>query len=317
MAELDATQIARFRDDVASLMPAGGRLGLAVSGGPDSLALLLLAHAAQLPIAVATVDHRLRPDARAEADHVARLCADRGIAHEILTLEGTPKGNVSAWARTQRYAALADWQARLHLTAIATAHHADDQLETLVMRLNRGAGLSGLAGIRARQGDIIRPLLTWRKAELEALVAMAGVTAMTDPSNQDPRFDRARIRLALRDVDWLNAQAASQSAHALQSADEALTWVCADLLKDRLYASDNGTFIFESLGLPFDLQRRMLGQCLRAINPHAAPREDEILRLIPRLAAGETATLAGVKCVGGARWTFSAATPPRATSRKS
>ena len=292
-------------------MPDGGSLGLAVSGGPDSLALLLLAHAAGLPIAAATVDHGLRPESRAEADFVADLCAERGIAHDVLTLAGPVQGNVSAWARTTRYAALADWQAQHGLNAIATAHHADDQLETLLMRLNRGAGVSGLAGIRPRQGQIIRPLLGWRKAELEALVAHAGITPVHDPSNGDSRFDRARLRQALIGADWLNATAASQSARALQSAEAALNWACETLFATRGVRGTPGHLQIDARDVPFDLQRRMMWLCLQEINPQAAPRDDEVIRLVQRLNAGETATLAGVKCRGGANWTFSAAPPPR------
>ncbi len=292
-------------------MPDGGSLGLAVSGGPDSLALLLLAHAAGLPIAAATVDQGLRPESRAEAEFVARLCADRGIAHDSLTLAGPVHGNVSAWARTARYAALADWQAQHGLHAIATAHHADDQLETLLMRLNRGAGVSGLAAIRPRQGQIIRPLLGWRKAELEALVTQAGITPVYDPSNEDSRFDRARLRQALQGADWLNAEAASQSARALQSAEAALNWACETALATRLERVAPAILHLDAAELPFELQRRMIWQCLKEINPKAAPRDDEVIRLVQRLNTGETATLAGVKCRGGAIWTFSAAPPPR------
>lgn len=306
-----AALVARFQDDLALVLPAGGSLGLAISGGPDSLALLLLAKAAGLPIAVATVDHGLRPEARAEAEFVARLCAERGIAHDILPLAGPVQGNVSAWARTARYAALADWQAKHGLDAIATAHHADDQLETLIMRLNRGAGVSGLAGIRPRQGQIIRPLLDWRKAELEALVAQAGITPVQDPSNGDLRFDRARVRQALLEVDWLNAKAASQSARALQSAEAALNWACEMLFATRVERGAPGHLQVAAQDVPFDLQRRMIWQCLREINPEAAPRDDEVIRLVQRLNAGATATLAGVKCQGGAIWRFSAAPPPR------
>lgn len=317
MVQLDPAHIARFREDLAQLMPEGGPLGLAVSGGPDSLALLLLAHAAQLPIAAATVDHQLRPEARKEADFVAQLCTELSIAHEILTLDASPKGNVSAWARTARYAALADWKARHGLNAIATAHHADDQLETLLMRMNRGSGVSGLAGIRARQGSILRPLLSWRKADLEALVAAAGISAVTDPSNFDPRYDRARLRQALREADWLDVQGAVRSARALQSADDALDWVCTTALNARISANTKGALTLNAADIPFELQRRMLWRCLKAVQPDAAPREDEVLRLIPRLLAGETATLGGVKCVGGALWTFSAAAPPRGLARNS
>ena len=101
------------------------------------------------------------------------------------------------------------------------------------MRLNRGAGVAGLAGIRARQHRLARPLLTWRKAELEALVAEAGLSAVDDPSNRDARYDRARIRAALADADWLDPVAATRSAAALGSAEVALDWTAQQLYGQR------------------------------------------------------------------------------------
>ncbi|MBO0750444.1 MAG: tRNA lysidine(34) synthetase TilS, partial [Porphyrobacter sp.] len=143
-------QAGRFAADLGRLWPEGGRLGLAVSGGPDSLALLLLAHAT-LPgqFAVATVNHGLRPEAAAECAMVERVCAARGIPCTILQVK-LAAGNIQAEARATRYAALGEWAQREGLAGLATAHHADDQAETLLMRLNRASGLGGLAGVRSR-----------------------------------------------------------------------------------------------------------------------------------------------------------------------
>src|SRR5690606_34776455 len=130
--------IARFVADLARLWPEGERLGLAVSGGPDSLALLLLAKASMRErIAVATVDHGLRHQSASETAMVAELCAAYAIEHEILTVK-VARGNLQDRARAARYAALASWMTRKGLSALATAHHAGDQAETLIMRLNRG-----------------------------------------------------------------------------------------------------------------------------------------------------------------------------------
>jgi tRNA(Ile)-lysidine synthase len=206
------------------------RLGLAVSGGPDSCALLLLA-AAALPgrVEAATVDHQLRAENHEEARFVAELCAGLGVPHAILPVMLGP-GNVQAQARAARYAALGEWAQAQGLAAIATGHHADDQAETLLLRLNRASGVAGLAGARERGRvpgcavPVLRPLLDWRREELARLAQAARIVPVTDPSNADQRFDRARLRKALAQADWLDPLAIAQSAAHLADADEALAW---------------------------------------------------------------------------------------------
>jgi len=223
----------RFAADLAAIWPESernGPLGLAVSGGPDSLALLLLAHAA-LPgqIAVASIDHGLRPEAAGEVALVERIAAERGIPFTPLKVSLAP-GNVQARAREARYAALAQWALAEGLGAVSTAHHIDDQAETLLMRLNRGSGLAGLAGVRAAsridgtEVTLLRPLLGWRKAELAELVAAAGITPAADPANTNPDFDRARLRMALAATDWLDPMQLAASAAHLAEGWQALDW---------------------------------------------------------------------------------------------
>jgi len=225
----------RLAADLSALWPEfAGRqelkLGLAVSGGPDSLALLLLA-AAAFPgrVEAATVDHGLRAESVREATDVARLCEKLGVPHATLAVT-VSAGNVQAEARRARYAALADWIALRGLAALATAHHADDQAETLLLRLNRASGVAGLAGTRARGQvpgttiPLLRPLLGWRRGELAAVVDTAGVVAAQDPSNLDDRFDRARLRKVLGAADWLDVAAIAESAGHLADADVALEW---------------------------------------------------------------------------------------------
>lgn len=223
--------IERFRGDLARLWQDDrARLGLAVSGGPDSLALLLLAQAA-LPgqVEAATVDHGLRSGSADEAAMVARTCADLGVPHATLAVT-LDTGNIQSRAREARYSALRDWAAARGLGALATAHHADDQAETLLMRLNRGSGVAGLAGVRARgkvSGSdlpLLRPLLDWRRGELAKVVAAASLQAAADPSNLDERFDRVRIRSALAQANWLDVPALARSAANLTDADAALDW---------------------------------------------------------------------------------------------
>lgn len=314
---IDPAATDRFARDLAALLPnPTGRIGLAISGGPDSLALLLLAKASLPDIVAATADHGLRPEAADEARFVAQICADLGVDHSILTLANGPVGNTSSWARQARYQALEDWGTVKKISWLLTAHHADDQLETLLMRLNRGSGVAGLAGIRAHNKSVARPLLNWRKAELEALVKEAGLHAVDDPSNHDPRYDRARLRAALSKADWLDPVAAARSASALASADAALDWTMRQLFDQRAEIGPE-QIALDAADLPFELQRRVLLTCLQTLNPDAAPRDDEVRRLLSSLNTGQTATLAGIKAIGGARWIFQPAPPARAISRNS
>lgn len=306
--------VARFAADCAAIRPDDRRLGLAVSGGPDSLALLVLAHAALGPgaIAAATVDHGLRPAAADEAAGVAALCARLGVAHRTITLALPPGSAVQARARVARYAALARWCDEAGLGALVTAHHADDQAETMVMRLNRGAGLRGLAAMRARASvpgsalALLRPLLGWRRATLAAVVAEAGWSAADDPTNHDARFERARVRAGLAAAGWIDPAALAASAGHLAEADAALDWAAAAVP----LGADGGAIVLDA-GLPRAVALRVLERVLARFDAHPA-RGGDLARWHDRLAAGGIATLAGVRGdARGARWRFVAAPPHR------
>ncbi len=288
------------------------RIGLAVSGGPDSLALLLLAHAA-FPdrIAAATVDHGLRAEAAAEAEYVARLCAERGIAHNILRPAEPITGNIQSSARSVRYALLGDWAAAHDLNYIATAHHGDDQLETMLMRLARGSGVDGLSAVRARNGNIIRPLLGFSKAELIAICTDAGITPISDPSNLDDDFDRVRMRkwLAQSGHDF-DLGAINRSASALSDASEAITWMVEKLADARIHKND-GSITLDASKLPRELQRRLLLRALSLIDDSAQPRGHSIDRALDGLNNGQNMMLGNTACAGGALWTFKPAPPRR------
>ena len=192
--------------------------------------MLLLAHEAfPKNFEVATVDHGLRETAKKECAFVKEICDEKGIHCSILPVV-VAEGNLQAEARFARYGALKAWAADRRLAAVLTAHHADDQIETLLMRLNRGSGVAGLAGVRVESREefenfrIFRPLLEFRRAELETIVSDKGLKAIQDPSNENDRFDRARIRKALSDVDWLDPIAISKSAFHLAEANEAIEY---------------------------------------------------------------------------------------------
>lgn len=320
--EPSAELVARFAEALARLWPDGGRLGLAVSGGPDSLAMLLLAEAA-IPgsFEVATVDHGLRPASVEECALVARICAARGVPCSILRVTVAP-GNVQSEARKARYLALAAWAEHRALSAIATAHHADDQAETLLMRLNRGSGLSGLTGVREARfmpGSavaVIRPLLAFRRRELGELVEAAGLEPVADPSNADPRFDRARVRAALAAADWLDPVALSRSACLLGEALQAIEAAAETEWLNGVTEHGEGFAYAPTAGSAY-VEMEVVTAIIGRLG--GSPRRSEVARLVERLKGGRAGNLAGVVArsttdrEGGVtiqKWTF-APEPPR------
>lgn len=304
----------RFIADLGALIDPGWRIGLAVSGGPDSLALLLLAHET-IPnrFEVASVDHGLRPDSAAEAEAVGVLCGKLGAPHTTLRPVVTLSGNLQAEARAARYGALGEWANARSLTAIVTAHHADDQVETLLMRLNRGAGVRGLAGMRGVASvpghpglPLLRPLLGWRKAELEAVVAKAGIAPACDPSNVDPRFERARLRTSLAQAAWLDPRAIAASAAHLAEADAALDWAATRERTEQVSRVGDG-FVYRPLA-PRAVCLRVVERIVAELAHEGVPRGGEIAGMVDRLGAGKTATLGGVRASpAGDAWRFSRA----------
>ena len=315
-------RVARFRHDVEAL--ARGipeRLGLAVSGGPDSLALLLLGAAAYPGrVAAVTIDHKLRSESAAEALHVEHICDRLGCPHAILTVE-VPDGRagLQAEAREARYAALAGWAGAEGITHLATAHHADDQAETLLMRLQRGSGLAGLAGIRPvrRAGDllILRPLLCWTKADLVHIVGQSGIEPADDPSNHDSRFDRAAMRAFLRDHPRFEPRRLARTAAALGEAEEALAWAAGQLAEDRITAQ-GGEWRLDPTGLPRAFRRRLLARAIAEIRAEHGLEPpwtggEDVDGLLTTLEAGDAGTLAGIMGRGGPLWHLRPAPPRR------
>lgn len=233
---------AREAADLFSDLAAERSLLVAVSGGPDSVALLaLLADWSREPgrplLAAATVDHGLRADSAAEAQGVAALCARLGVAHRILRWEGDkPRSRLQERARAARYGLLAAEAENAGSAVVVTAHTLDDQAETLLMRMARGSGPSGLAGMRGRVvrgGTVLaRPLLGVSKARLIATAQARGMSFVEDPSNGDPRFARARWRalMPLLAAEGLDAERLSLLAGRLARLDEAATARCEAVL---------------------------------------------------------------------------------------
>lgn len=315
---MDPAQIERFRRELDGLVTPGTRLGVAVSGGPDSLALLLLAAAARPGVVhAATVDHALRPESRSEADMVAELCGRLGVPHSILTVEWKkkPETALQERARAARYRLLGRWAGKMGLTALLTAHHLDDQVETFVMRLARGAGVKGLAGMRpvakaaGAEAALVRPLLGWRRTDLEQICAAAGVTPVADPGNEDPQFERVRVRSALAGADWLDPQAVALSAGNLAQADVALHWATTQEW-NRAVTNGAGVIVYRPTDAPREIRRRIASRAIAALASEgrgADLRGRELDRLLAVLAGGGKATLRGVLCSGGTEWRFAKA----------
>ena len=179
----------------------GSRVLLALSGGGDSTALLhvlaLLAKKHDFALFAHGVDHGLRPEACAELDHAEAHCAQLGVAFSRSVLALAPGGNLQARAREGRRSALSEAAGHTRCELIATAHHADDRAETVLMRLLRGAGPRGLAVLPPRSGVWIRPQCRARKADIVAHLTRHGLRFAEDPSNLNRRFQRTRVRSEL------------------------------------------------------------------------------------------------------------------------
>jgi tRNA(Ile)-lysidine synthase len=314
---MDPGLLDRFRNDLDNLIEPGERIGIAVSGGPDSLALLLLGMALRPgEIEAATVDHGLREESRDEACMVASICERLGVPHSVLTVRWgeKPATAIQERARRERYRLLGYWAEERGLSALATGHHADDQAETFLMRLNRGAGVRGLAGMRRRSFApgtdvrLVRPLLSWRRSELEKVCADAGVAPLADPSNEDSRFERVRIRRAMNGAEWLDPAAIARSASHLADAEGALEWATRLTWKQAV-RERSGTIGFLATEVPAEITRRIVARAVRRLATEGDDdlRGPELDRLVAVLSEGGSATIRGVRCAGGDLWHFSPA----------
>lgn len=316
----DPGSVERFAADLAALAGPDWhdkRYGVAVSGGPDSMALLWLV-ASLLPgqVWAATVDHKLRQGSADEARMVAGYCAREHIPHAILHPAAPIAGSLQAAARIERYRLLEQWREAQALDHILTAHHADDQLETMIMRLNRSSGVGGLAGVRASNGAVLRPLLHWRRDELAGLALDADLPIVQDPSNADIRFDRARLRHALQSQLFLDPQAAARSAQWLGEADTALDWAVEVAIGTWPDADDAS--VIHDRGYPDEIFRRIVERRLRANDPRLGLRGDTLVGIIAAMRTGRRAMVGellidAVKGSGGGFWRISAA--PRRKAR--
>jgi tRNA(Ile)-lysidine synthase len=257
-------------------------LALAISGGPDSMALLVFAarwrkRQRRGPKLIAiTVDHGLRKEARREAAAVKRLAAKLGIPHRTVRWKGAkPTSGLQAKARAARYRLLADAAHRHGAEHLVTAHTLDDQAETVLFRMARGSGIAGLAGM-ARvtplgDGWLIRPFLDVPKARVVASLAARKIAFADDPSNRDPRFTRVRWRELMPTLaqEGLHAARVAALAARLRRANAAIE-IVVDAAAHRALAvaPGGGRVVIDALvfaELPEEIAVRLLGRAVEAV----------------------------------------------------
>lgn len=292
-----------FRDS-PDLSPA--RLGVAVSGGGDSLALLLLlrdwAAVEDCELFAVTVDHGLRDEAASEAAGVAALCARLGVAHLTLDWRWDGAGNLPDRARRGRLSVIADWAAEQGIADVALGHTADDQAETFLMRLARGSGVDGLSCMapRRRAEGLIwhRPLLAARRSELRAFLAALGEDWIEDPTNDDAGFDRVKARRALAGLEplGLTVETLNETAGRMRLARSVLERVAHDLARDaaRVVAGDVEIHLDALKTADEETRLRILSAAIRWISgADYRPRWQGTLAAWEAIEAGRSHTLAG------------------------
>ncbi|MBI1869013.1 MAG: tRNA lysidine(34) synthetase TilS [Methylocystis sp.] len=285
---------------------------LAVSGGPDSVALMLLAARwsgrSRRAIAVATVDHGLRPGSGDEARRVGEWATALGFTHHLLTFAGDkPVTRIQERARAARYALLTQCALEIGAEAIVTAHHADDQAETILFRLTRGSGVAGLAGMAAssKLGErlLLRPLLGLRKQQLEAYCIAAGHPFLRDPSNENPAFARTRLRKlrGLLETQGLDAAALARLGERAARAELALAWSAASIADalPALRALDEFSVAARALReMPRDILQRILAAEIARLSG-ASPRLERLERAAAKLAEALAAGTNAKLTIGG------------------
>jgi tRNA(Ile)-lysidine synthase len=283
---------------------------LAVSGGPDSTALMLLAARwrrslkAKPKLVAVTVDHGLRKESKREAASVARLARKLGLAHRTLAWRGKkPTTGLQQAARAARYRLLAQAARAAGAAHVLTAHTLDDQAETVLIRMSRGSGVTGLAAMgrfAPLPGDaqirLVRPLLDIAKTRLIATLRAAKVPFADDPSNRDPRFTRARLRGLMPDLarEGLDARRLAQLARRLRRADRAIE-AATDRAEEEEATHPSGVAgsRFEAHAfarLPAEIALRLLG---RAVTRAGDEGPVQLAKLEALKSALETAQKAG------------------------
>lgn len=283
----------RVEAAIRPYLEPGDALVLAVSGGPDSTALMAAAaRIGRVPsLHVATVDHGLRPGSSAEAVAVGECARELGLAHSIIPWIGPkPAHGIQAAARRARYALLRDFARRTGARQILTGHTRDDQAETVLMRLLAGSGPAGLAGMRPMRelGEgirLVRPFLGIAKADLVRYCAAAGLAFVSDPSNGDDRFARARLRRLLPDLaaEGLSAERLCRLAERAARDDDALMQAARDAFPKVREVQEGGGLVLNGamlLTLPEAIVIRITALAMSQTAAEGALRLERLERLV-------------------------------------
>jgi tRNA(Ile)-lysidine synthase len=299
---------ARLVGLIRDQLPLGQTVGVALSGGGDSTALLHLCLTAGLRVEAVTVDHRLRPESAVEAASVAAACAALGVRHDVRVWDhGLVTGNLMDQARQARMALITAWAQERGIGAVSLGHTRDDVAEGVLMGLSRAAGLAGLSGMRGmwRQSGISfhRPLLKAGRAELRDWLRASGIGWHDDPSNENARFTRVKARKALAILAPLGitADRLAEVAGHLAQVQAALETQVAEVAARWLHEAA-GALRFDA-GLwsePAEVQRQAVQRALMWLSGETyAPRAADLQRLIVAMATGRDATLAGCRARSG------------------
>jgi tRNA(Ile)-lysidine synthase len=245
------------------------KFALAVSGGSDSMAMLLLAWKQERAFTVLTVDHGLREESLEEAEQVKAWCAVRKIPHVILSIAGPkPKSGIQAWARKARYDAMTRWCAENGVKTLLTAHTLNDQAETVAMRRTRTASNRSLAGIWPETEwsgiRISRPLLGETREALREVLRLESVSWTEDPSNHNPAFERVRVRQALSDHEIVGL---AEIAKAAQMEVRTLDASARSFINTHVKCDEYGLIYWdrlEFLALGEDVQHAVLRWAIEA-----------------------------------------------------
>lgn len=283
------------------------KIGIAVSGGGDSIALLhLLARWVRdvnVDINVVTVDHGLRKEAAGEALFVARVARDLGFTHDTMKWrDWDGSGNLQNRARRARYGLIAEWAKSRGIDHVALGHTADDVAETFVMRLAREAGVDGLAAMKSRRllhgVTFVRPMLGLERAGLRDFLKRQGKSWIEDPTNEDTRFERVRVRQALDAFEdiGIGREALATVAKNLASARDALAWHTFLQAKDVVKIEAGDVVVDRRLfrTVHDEIGRRLFVHALKWVSStDYGPRRGAMSRFLASIKAGKGITLHG------------------------